>query len=182
MLAWEGSRPGLEAAMVSAIDRPSRGALAALAIGAVLAGACDGGAGAPDASIRDLAEPPPVCVEGADAAVDPSFENVQRIFSGSCAIPGCHDGSSSTPPVIQDLRGGNAYASVVSVVATEQCKDGGTQLLVAPGDAGASYLFHKLTDDPPCFGSPMPKSDVPTPLPSCQLDLIGKWIGAGAPP
>lgn len=121
-----------------------------------------------------------MCEDAADAAAPDTFANVERILSGSCGIPGCHDGSPGGAPVMQDLRAGHAYASVVGVTAVEQCRDGGMQLRVAPGDAGASYLLHKLTDDPPCVGSQMPKSDIPAELPACQIDLIRRWIEAGA--
>jgi hypothetical protein len=122
-----------------------------------------------------------VCADGVDASVPATWANVEQILAGSCGRAGCHDGQPNGTPVLEDLRAGHAWASVVGVVATEQCTDGGMQLRVVPGDAGASYLYHKLTDDPPCQGSQMPKSDVPEPLPACEIDLIKRWIESGAP-
>ena len=63
----------------------------------------------------------------------------------------------------------------MSVVA-DQC--GAGQLLVAPGDPGASYLINKLTGVGMCFGSRMPKGGAS--LSSGDIDTIRAWIGAGA--
>ncbi len=155
------------------------GALAAFAL--ALAG-CPGGGGG---GAPDLAAPAPFCSDGADGGPPPTFASVQHIFSENCAVPTCHDGDGdpSAAPVMQDLRPGHSYASIVGVAAFETCHDGGVPLTrVVPGDAGASFLYRKLVDDPPCEGNQMPQTEVGAqPLPACELDLIRRWIDDGAP-
>jgi hypothetical protein len=137
----------------------------------------------PKNPLPDLAVPP-FCTDGADGGPPATFASVQEIFTANCAVPTCHDGSPIAPIVMQDLREGHAYSNVVRVTAYETCHDGGVPLTrVVPGDAGASFLYHKLVDETPCEGSQMPLSEVgPFPLPNCATDVIRRWIDSGAMP
>jgi hypothetical protein len=128
----------------------------------------------------DMAVPPPICDDGTvgtDAAAAPTLANVQRVFDERCV--GCHccdaylklfDGVS------RDNLVGRAAATNDQNV-DESC--GGT--LVAPGDAGVSYLYQKISTTP-CAGEQMPRAEtVFVPLPACEQDLIRRWIESGAP-
>jgi hypothetical protein len=99
------------------------------------------------------------------------FDTVQTVFTQNCVI--CHGAGEYV-----DLSAGVAWASLVNQPASEAC--GGT--LVVPGDPASSYLYQKLTNPHPCFGSQMPRSDLfADPLPACVLALIEAWIVEGAP-
>lgn len=79
-----------------------------------------------------------------------------------------------------DLSPGASWQSLVSRPAPPPDDCGG--LLVVPGDPKASYLYQKLSSPTPCYGSQMPASDFgPAPLPSCVIDVVARWIAAGAP-
>lgn len=165
------------------IDWQARRWLVALS----LVAACSAPAGGPhDAAAPDLAVfTPPFCTDPADGGAladgpPPTFASMERIFAANCAVSGCHDGDPHADPVAQtmNLSAGHAYAAIVGVAATETC--GGTR--VVPGDAGASYLYHKLVDETPCKGGQMPQSEVGAfPLPHCATEVVRGWIAAGAP-
>ena len=106
---------------------------------------------------------------GGDGAVTdaPSASSVEQIFQTSCAISGCHAGSS--PQQGLDLSPGAWYSNLVAVPANEV-----TQLRVAPGDHASSYLMCKI--DPSCTpgsGTNMPAGN---PLPQSDIDTIRTWI------
>lgn len=134
-------------------------------------------------------DPGSSCIEGqcqcGSAAI--SFANdVQPIFSASCASAGCHDGvgapGSGGPggggpggPVggatSLDLTLGNAYPSLLGTTTT--CGP-----VVVPGDVQGSLLIGKLTGTNVCNGSQMPKGDPP--LAPELIDTIASWICQGA--
>jgi hypothetical protein len=76
------------------------------------------------------------------------------------------------------LADGNAYASLVGVLANE-CEDG--RLRVAPGDPDNSYLMHKLLGMNICDGVQMPSTGGPSGgLESSDIDVVAAWICQGA--
>jgi hypothetical protein len=108
-----------------------------------------------------------------DAAGAPPFALIQQIFDDNCTT--CHIAGD-----IVDLSQGHSYADLVGQpsVAPETC--GGT--LVVPGQPDASYLYQKLTNDTPCYGSRMPRTEFgASPLPDCVTNVVRAWIAAGAP-
>lgn len=125
-----------------------------------------------------------------------SFANdVQPIFTTSCAKTNCHLGEAAMQGM--RLEEGYAYAHTVntpSVFPTELNPTFGARLdRVEPGDVQRSFLWHKLMDteltgeildvDPPvtwAFGGGMPKDTYPTKLPQPDLDTIQAWILQGA--
>ena len=137
---------------------------------------CGAGAGHPDAAVdRPIAVDPraAICGQVEAGATAVAFETVLTIFAQNCVI--CHSVGNDV-----DLRPAQAWANLVNQPAppTEAC--GGT--LVVPGDPQASYLYQKLTNPHPCYGSQMPRTDLfPDPLPSCVIALIEGWIAEGAP-
>ena len=150
---------------------------AALAL--VLAG-CGSAASPPDMAVPDLALPPGVCTDPVppDGGVPPTFANVQKVFDGNCLFS-CHCCSSEV-----DLNPGHAWADLVGVTAPSMASAGdltcGT--LVVPGDPTHSYLYQKLTQAKPCYGAQMPLSEFGAAmLPACEIDLVRRWIVAGAP-
>jgi hypothetical protein len=138
--------------------------------GPAAAEAGDGGAS------HDFALPPPFCT--GDMEPPATLSSVEQITATNCAVPACHDGSPLQAPPMMDLRPGHVYANLVGVLAMETC--GGVR--VVPGDAGVSYLFHKLHDDTPCDGLQMPRCELGScPIPDCAIDVVRRWIEAGAP-
>lgn len=108
-----------------------------------------------------------------------SFANdVQPILTASCAISGCHSGSSPTGRL--NLSAGVAYANLVNVPS------GGAPTVkrVQPGNAWQSYLYHKvsgtadLSDNQTVAGAQMPL--VGNKLSSAQMSAILNWIEEGA--
>ena len=97
--------------------------------------------------------------------------DLQPILTSRCAS--CH--GSSGPSAGLSLVAGSAYAELVNVNSTE-CA--GTKL-VAPSDADASYLVHKLEGTGPCFvGSRMPLGG-PF-LSAADVAKFRNWIDQGA--
>ena len=105
---------------------------------------------------------------------------MQRLFSSVCTT--CH-----ARGVTLDLTADVSYADLVNrpppsytdPPVDESCG----KVLVKPGDPTGSYLYQKVTLDPPCAGVQMPRTDIGTsaPLEPCIIALIRDWIAAGAP-
>ena len=158
-------------------------ALAALALGALAFGAlgCGGGGAAPaDMAAPDVALPPPLCTDPVppDGGIPATFANVQQVFDGNC-LYACHCCNGEV-----DLTAGHAWADLVgkTAPATGTPGDQACGTLIVPGDPTHSYLYQKLTQTKPCFGAQMPLSDIgSSTLPACQIDLLRRWIAAGAP-
>ena len=109
--------------------------------------------------------------DGGDAG-PPPFDLIQHVLTQNCVS--CH-----TAGVDLDLSPGRAWSNVIlrPAPAAESC--GGT--LVVPGNPDGSYLYKKLTQDAPCSGVRMPRSDFGSnPLPDCLVTLVRDWIAAGA--
>jgi hypothetical protein len=126
-----------------------------------------------------------------------SFANdVQPIFSTSCAKTTCHMGENA--PQGMRLEEGYAYSNIVNIQTVWPTEDNphfGARIdRIEPGDPFRSFLWHKLnftsevsgTDtsyDPPrtwSFGLGMPRDTFPTKLPQSSLDIIESWILDGA--
>lgn len=102
-----------------------------------------------------------------------SFANqVQPIFTSTCASGGCHSGTR--PSANLSLSSGASYKELVNVVSS--CAG---RLLVVPGAVPSSYLMNKLLGSDLCSGSKMPKAG--TSLPSMEIAAISGWICEGAP-
>ncbi len=102
--------------------------------------------------------------------------DVQPIFSGVCAVPGCHAGT--TPEEALNLSQGLAHSNIVNVSAKQLAG----MLRVRPGQPDQSYLVHKIQGTQASVGGTgnrMPL--VGTPLTQAQIDTIRDWIAAGAP-
>lgn len=108
-----------------------------------------------------------------------TFATVQRrVFNRSCASLSCHGGGAAGG---LELTPGRSLASLIGVVASNPEARAAGILRVAPGDPESSFLLRKLTGSLiPGEGEPMPR--VGEPLPPAALDLVRRWIAAGAPP
>jgi len=100
------------------------------------------------------------------------FQEIQdTIFTPVCS--GCHSGAGA--PQGLRLDAGNSYALLVNVSSAEVP---GT-LRVSPGNPNASYLVQKI-EGTAAVGVRMPASGPPY-LPQDRIDLVRRWISAGAP-
>lgn len=108
----------------------------------------------------------------------PAFATIQRtIFDVSCATASCHGaGTAGGLGVTADV----AYANLVGVPPANAAAAGAGLLRVAPRDPERSFLLAKLrgslTADE---GARMPQ--VGLALPGAKIDLVRRWILAGAP-
>jgi hypothetical protein len=109
--------------------------------------------------------------------------NIQPVFTTSCALGGCHDATSSAQGL--NLSAGASYRQLVNVPSTEQR----TVKRVQPGDPTASYLVRKIKNTEGITGTIMPQgclnggtgtNGAPC-LTGDQMDMISTWILACAP-
>jgi len=107
-----------------------------------------------------------------------TFATLERqVFGASCATVSCHGAADSGGLT---LATGSAYANLVGVPAANPGAHAAGLLRVVPGDPDASFLLDKLTGMlTPDEGDPMPR--VGGPLPAARIDLVRRWIAAGAP-
>ncbi len=108
-----------------------------------------------------------------------TFATIQKqIFDASCATPTCHGAAAASGGL--DLAPGSSYGNLVGVPAANPGAQAGGLLRVAPGNADSSFLLQKLLGTlTPAEGVRMPLVGRP-PTPA-QLDMIRRWIAAGAP-
>jgi hypothetical protein len=127
-----------------------------------LAGCAGDGTGL-DANGRPL---PPAPLPNSD------FQEIQdTIFTPICSV--CHSGANA--PQGLRLDAGNSFALLVNVASAEVP---GT-LRVNPGNPNASYLVQKI-EGTAAVGVRMPANGPPY-LPQDRIDLVRRWIAAGAP-
>ena len=107
-------------------------------------------------------------------------DDVQPIFTASCANSLCHDGDVDDPDVGEELNltAGASYAAIVGVASAQLPE----MNLVEPGDPDASYLWHKLNDtqdDVGGDGGCMPYLLCAS-LTDKELQTVEDWIADGA--
>lgn len=100
-----------------------------------------------------------------------------NIFSTSCALSGCHDGSSRSP----SLTGEGTYDALIGQKPENQMALQAGLQLIKPSDPDSSFLYQKLVFDVTefKFGSPMPQGGIS--LSSEKIEFVKLWIEAGAP-
>ena len=94
------------------------------------------------------------------------------IFTPTCALSGCHTGSS--PPDGLNLSAGMSFNNVVNVSSVQMP----ALSLVAPGDPDNSYLVRKIQGTG-IVANRMPLNSAP--LSQAQIDLVRQWVSDGAP-
>jgi hypothetical protein len=128
------------------------------------------------------------------SAINPTFTNVYADIIGVRCI-GCHrpGGGGVTVGMLDMSTPGAAYMNLVGIPG--QGIGAGTSgvtcaslmppaVRVVPSDAASSLLFNKVNSKitatlPPC-GSPMPLPAAAPGLSASDVDLIARWISAGA--
>ena len=98
-------------------------------------------------------------------------DEVQDIFTSSCATLGCHNSATAMPGAGLVLSAGFSGAQTINVASTWLPATD----RVEPGDLVNSWLYTKITQNPPPFGSPMPPL---TALSAPDITTIGDWINA----
>jgi hypothetical protein len=107
------------------------------------------------------------------------FNQVQGIFTRSCAVVGCHSGP--IPQAAQDLSAGQSFRNIVAVRSVEDL----SRPRVSPGNAESSYLYQKIIP-----GGNIASGTARMPLgcagASClsesDIQAIADWINDGARP
>jgi hypothetical protein len=128
----------------------------------VMAGCAGDGTGL-DANGRPVADVP---------APNGDFQEIQdTIFTPICTT--CHIGTGA--PQGLRLDAGNSYAMLVNVASAEVP----AALRVNPGNPNASYIVQKI-EGTAAVGVRMPANGPPY-LPQDRIDLVRRWIAAGAP-
>jgi len=101
----------------------------------------------------------------------------KKVFSVSCALPGCHDGHFEpdfrTP---QSSFSTLAYASII-----KNNTAGSFKYRVIPFDTTHSVLYERITNC--CYvtqNDRMPQDNIGVPLPDSSINLIASWIMHGA--
>ena len=104
-------------------------------------------------------------------------EDVQPLFTFSCAVAGCHDRATASGG--QVLEEGSLFDADTGIVGV--ASQGSLLLRVEPFDSQASYLIHKLQgtqldvggegDQMPLFGIPFDDE---------MIQVIRDWIDEGA--
>jgi hypothetical protein len=138
-----------------------------------------------DGSGNRLCAPSTTSVLCIDAVNHSDFAWIEKnIFAASCTFSGCHDTASAEGDL--DLTPGIGHAELVDVSSTLEP----TRKLVVPNDVAASYLMLMVRSVAPEMASPPgepPPSDVDympqgqAPLCCQKLDVLERWIMAGAP-
>ena len=108
-----------------------------------------------------------------------SFPSIQkRILEKSCAFSGCH--GTDAPQAGLVLTGDAVYESLVGKLATTSAAQFAGKKLVVPGAPETSFLMDKLEGKVgPGEGVAMPKDRQP--LSDANVEVVRKWILAGAP-
>jgi hypothetical protein len=142
---------------------------------ALSAGCGDDGAGT-DAATDTVAD---AVTDGSGETVDvedelpaPTHEaDIQPIWTARCTP--CHVGSASGG---LDLSAGSAHGNIVNVPSTGLP----TMDLVEPGSTADSYLWHKLSGTQGSVGGTGDAMPFGGSLTAHELDLVERWIEAGA--
>ncbi len=98
----------------------------------------------------------------------------QNIFVLRCANPACHDGSFE--PDFRTMQ--STYSSLVYHDVKKNDAQNSFEFRVVPGDADASWLYHRVTTNDQVLGRMPLYAD---PLTSSEIAAIRGWINKGAP-
>ncbi len=102
-------------------------------------------------------------------------EQVQATFSSDCGVAGCH--TPGNPPLGLVLTPEFSFKNLVGVSSREY----GVEMRVNPGDPTTSFLYRKLSENPPPVGYQMPAPATGSILTPAEIDEVRRWILQGAP-
>ncbi len=102
-------------------------------------------------------------------------EQLQETFSSDCAVAGCH--VPGNPPLGLVLAPQFAYQNIVGIRSREY----GVEFRVNPSDPTTSFLYRKVSENPPPVGYQMPAPATGSVLQPTEIDRIRRWIVQGAP-
>jgi hypothetical protein len=109
-------------------------------------------------------------------AIDVSLsEQIQNTLSSDCAVAGCH--VPGNPPLGLVLAPGFSYDYLVGVRSREYP----VELRVNAGDPTTSFLYQKVSENPPPVGYQMPAPATGSILGQPEIDRFRRWILQGAP-
>lgn len=100
-------------------------------------------------------------------------DNIQTIFTASCAISNCHVNGGLAP---MSLAAGDAYKNLINQGVVVGLGAGAGGVRVIPNDSANSVLFMKVSGT--TAGPQMPI--IGGPLPASEQGLIKVWIDMGA--
>jgi len=126
----------------------------------------------------DLPDNPFIINDSGEVIVDvpvdsASFLGLHKyIFSTTCAVPGCHDGTFE--PDFRTVH--SSYNSLVFAPVIKNDDEGTFTYRVLPGDTALSWLHERITTDDPVLGR-MPLYDTLYPE---EREKITAWILNGA--
>ena len=124
---------------------------------------------------RDLAGNHDSNVVEASGTVNVSFSRqVQVTFSQYCAVTGCHVPGNPVAGLI--LAPGFAYSYLANVKSREYP----SEFRVNPSDPTTSFLYQKVSMNPPPVGWQMPAPATGSVLNPSEKDVIRRWIAQGA--
>ncbi|MDX1618948.1 MAG: hypothetical protein R3224_09190 [Balneolaceae bacterium] len=103
---------------------------------------------------------------GSQIGTEPTFTNIQDLFTANCGGSGCHIGNTTSGVRL------DSYDDVINSQGLQY-----NTLIVQPGDADNSPLIDKLEPNPQ-FGVRMPNGR--TPLTDDRIAQIRTWINEGA--
>jgi hypothetical protein len=113
--------------------------------------------------------------EGQCSGVAATFRSVQKVFTGSCALPTCHSSFARQGGLVLESEE-VSYNHLVNKPSEHEQAKGLGLLRVKPGDVENSFLIRKLRGLGP--GDSMPQG---TPaLPESIISMIEDWVARGA--
>jgi hypothetical protein len=119
--------------------------------------------------------PPPPRADGSLALIQ------SEVFAKSCAVTGCHIGSTAVSSGNLSLFGDSAYDNLVGALPTQlTARQDGLRRIVA-FKPESSLLYHKLVTPPLSahdYGNAMPVGSEP--LSAGQVEFVRQWILNGA--
>lgn len=119
--------------------------------------------------------------DNVDDTEPPEYREVAAVFEASgCATESCHGGPNVQGELSMDTP--DYWVQLIDVECANSDADEAGYLRVKPGDPDASFLMTKLALEgiDPELGLPMPPSG--DRLTEDELDLVRRWIEAGAAP
>lgn len=115
---------------------------------------------------------------------DPTFDNVYNVIISVSCVAGCHEPSGGGGAEDFDLSSPDvAYASMMGANGMGMVPSGcanNENFMIVPRQPGESYFYAKVGGE----GGRVCKSFMPLGsegLPAAELDLVRRWIEAGAP-